>query len=75
MSRYFEMNSSQIRALASPSEARRYLSILTVINDREKSNLSEVDEESASQELSLLEDSVEAKQISIPSFSSIMNIR
>ena len=75
LSRYYEMNSGQILALLSPSEARRYLSILTILNDKEKSNLSEVDELSLSQELSALMDSVEAKEMSLPSFSSIMNLR
>ena len=75
LSRYYEMTQHQILALISPSEARRYLSILTILNDKEKSNLSEVDELSLSQELSALMDSVEAKEMSLPSFSSIMNLR
>ena len=69
------MDAAQILALITPSEARRYLSILIILNDKEKSNLSEVDELSLSQELSLLMDSVEAKEMSLPSFSSIMNLR
>lgn len=44
LSRYFDMSPKEVLEKISPSDARRYLSILTILNDKEKSNLSEIDE-------------------------------
>ena len=47
------MNKADIRSLISPADARRYLTALTILNDKEKSHLSQIDESSVNQELSL----------------------
>jgi len=46
-------------ALINPGDARRYLTALTILNDKEKSNLSQVDEQSMNDELSVLMNSME----------------
>ena len=43
-SQYFGVRPADMYALISPGDARRYLTALTILNDKEKSNLSQVDE-------------------------------
>ena len=43
-SRYYGKSISEVSKSISKGDARRYLSILTILNDKEKSNLSDVDE-------------------------------
>ena len=74
-SRYYGKNISEVRNLISKGDARRYLSILTILNDKEKSNLSDVDEKSINEELSQLIKSIEsqtAEHVNLPTLSSIL---
>ena len=73
-SRYFRVNVADMHALISPGDARRYLTALTILNDKEKSNLSQVDEQSLVDEISELMNSMEGgqfQQMQPPSLTGI----
>ena len=75
-SRYYGKSISDISRHISKGDARRFLSILTILNDKEKSNLSDVDEKSINDELSQLIKSIEsqtAHQVNLPTLSTILS--
>ena len=75
-SRYYGKGIADMYKVIGKGDARRYLSILTILNDKEKSNLSDVDEKSINDELSQLLNSIESgagRQLALPTFSNILN--
>ena len=74
-SRYYGVHGPDMYNLISPNDARRYLTALTILNEKERSDLSQVDEMSMNDELSQLFDSIEGgqlQQLRVPSLTNLV---